>query len=225
MSEKTNIIIVDDHKLFRMGIRSMLAEYDDIAVVGEASNGNELLQLLSNDDNLPLQTRPQPDIVLLDVIMPQMGGVETARYLRQNKPNLKILMLSSENSRDLINDLIEMGVNGFITKSACDGGAELAKAIRSVVSGIDYFGDDIVNMLYNVYVAKKEITTPDFTKRERDIIELCRDGLQIKEIADRLNVSPRTIDAHKNSIYRKLGINNTVELVQYALKTGIVKME
>jgi len=128
MTEKINIIIVDDHKLFRLGIKSMLADYEDIVVIGEASNGQELLNMLET---------LHANVVLLDIIMPGMSGVETVCELRQNHPDIKILMLSAENSREIINDLLETGINGFITKSACDGGNELAKAIRSVSAGSD----------------------------------------------------------------------------------------
>jgi len=214
---KTNIIIVDDHKMFRMGIKLMLAEYEDIEVVGEASNGNELLQMLE---------KTKPDLVLLDIIMPDgMDGIETARRLNNNYPDIKILMLSSENSRDVINELINIGINGFISKKACDGGAELANAIRSVVSGLEYFGRDITQILYSVFVSRKAAGMPELTAREKEIIALCREGLQSKEIADRLIISTRTVDTHKNNIFRKLGINNTVELVRYAMKAGIINVE
>jgi len=211
----TNIILVDDHKLFRMGIISMLSEYNDLFVVGEASDGNELLKLLETTS---------ADVILLDIIMPGMDGITTARHIVNNFPDIKILILTSETSRDIINKLIETGIHGFISKKACNGGMELANAIRAIVSGLEYYGEDIMQILYSVYVSKKTTAMAELTIREKEIIALCREGLQVKEIADRLNVSNRTVDTHKYNIYRKLGINNTVELVQYAMKTGIISL-
>ncbi|MDR1723958.1 MAG: response regulator transcription factor [Tannerella sp.] len=214
---KTSIIIVDDHKMMRMGMKLMLAKFDDMVVVGEASHGDELLQLLETT---------KPDLVLLDIIMPDgLDGIETARRLCKDYPDIKILMLSSENSRDTINELIDIGIHGFISKKACDGDVELPNAIRSVVSGHGYFGRDITQILYSVFVSKKAAGMPELTIREKEIIALCREGLQSKEIADRLMISVRTVDTHKNNIFRKLGINNTVELVRYAMKTGIIRLE
>ena len=122
--------------------------------------------------------------------------------------------------------MLDAGIDGFISKQRGDAD-ELADAIRSVMNGEEYFGRDIASIIYDVYVSKKKTTiiTPEFTAREREIILLCRDGLMSKEIADRLGVSANTINTHKKNIFQKLGINNTMEMVQYAMKSGIICVE
>jgi len=212
---KIKTIIVDDHRMFRLGVKGMLAEHADIAVVGEASSGEELFTLLA---------KTAADIVLLDIIMPGLSGVDTSRRLRSEYPELKILILSSENSRAIINELVDIGVEGFISKQLGGGGDELVSAIRAIISGLEYFGKDIMEVLYGVYVSKKESGLPELTPMEREIVALCGKGLVSKEIADHLNISFRTVDKHKNNIFRKLGINNTRELLKYAIRVGIVNV-
>jgi len=212
------IIIVDDHRLFRMGIKSGFETQNlDIQVVGEANCGKELFTVL--------ETTPA-DIVLLDINLPDMDGAEIAARLRRDYPNLKILAVSAENSIETIENMIEAGIDGFISKQHGDIN-ELAVAIRNIMDGIEYFGRDISSIIFGVYVSKKKTTavSAEFTEREREIIQLCRDGLLCKEIADRLNVSINTINTHKKRIFQKLGINNTMEMVRYALKYGIVRIE
>lgn len=213
----TSIIIVDDHALFRMGIKALLASKEDIRIAGEAGSGGELFRLLQT---------VAADVVLLDIIMPGMNGVEVVRRLKKDCPGMKILILSSENSCGVISDLVEAGINGFIGKQRSEGENELVEAIRSVALGLEYYGKDISAILYRVYVSVRKRTeiTAEFTTREREIIHLCREGLLSKEIADRLRISPRTVDTHKTNIFAKLGINSMKEVVRYALEHGIIEI-
>jgi len=212
------MIIVDDHNLFRIMLKATFqSEFPDIKIVGEAENGLELFRIL---DHTPA------DLVLLDINLPGMGGVEIARRLRRDHSALKILAVSAENTTETIKSMIETGIHGFVSKQR--GSAdELAQAIRAVMSDLEYFGRDIAAILFDLYVAKKKTTavTHEFTYREREIIYLCREGMIVKEIADRLGISVRTVVTHKEKIFSKLGINNTMEMVQYAIKNGIIKME
>ena len=213
-----SIILVDDHELFRLGVKTAIeSRHPDIRIAGEAESGEALFRLLETT---------AVDLVLLDIILPDMSGVEIARRLKKERPELKILAISSENTVTVTEALLDVGINGFISKRM--GGVDmLADAIRSIMSGFEYFGKDISDIIYRIYVSKKKTAeaTAEFTEQEKKIIELCRDGLQSKQIADRLCVSPRTVDNHKNNIFRKLGINSTVEMVQYALKNGIIRVE
>ena len=212
------IIIVDDHRLFRMGLRNtFLHGYPDINIAGEADSGEELFALPA------LATA---HIVLLDINLPDIGGADVARRLRKDYPAVKILAISAENDSETVQAMLDAGIDGFISKQRSDAD-ELAEAIRSVMNGVEYFGRDIAAIIYDVYVAKKRTTaiTPEFTEREREIILLCRDGLIYKEIAERLGISVHTVNSHKKKIFLKLGINNTMEMVQYALKKGIIRME
>jgi DNA-binding NarL/FixJ family response regulator len=190
--------------------------YPDILLVGEADCGNELFRVL---DTTPA------DLVLLDINLPDIWGVEVTCHLRKDYPNVKIIAVSTENTAETIQATIEAGIDGFISKSKGDID-ELAQAIRTVMDGTEYYGRDISAIIYELYVAKKKTTvvTPEFTNREREIILLSGDGLLCKEIADRLGISVNTVNTHKKSIFQKLGINNTVEMVQYALKYGIIRI-
>jgi DNA-binding NarL/FixJ family response regulator len=211
-------ILVDDHEFFRYGVKSaMKSRHPDICVVGEAETGAELFKLL--------ETMPT-DILLLDVILPDISGIEITRRLKQEKPDLKILAISSETTIAVTKALLEAGVDGFISKrmSRTD---ELVEAIHSIMNGLEYFGKDISNIIYRIYVTKKKTTriTNEFTPQEKTIIELCRNGLTSKKIAAFLCISSRTVENHKNNIFHKLGINNTTEMISYALKKEIIGME
>jgi len=216
--EETKVIVVDDHGLFRLMLKMIFqTDYPDICFVGEANCGKALFMLPSLAD---------ADLVLLDVNLPDISGVEVARRLRRDYPDLKILAISAENTAETVKEMIEAGIHGFISKQHGKTD-EIAEAIHTVMSGLEYFGRDIASIIYEVYVSKKRTTviTPEFTVREREIITLCRDGLICKEIAVRLSISERTVNAHKEKIFQKLGINNTMEMVKYALKNKIIRIE
>ena len=213
-----NAILVDDHALFRLGVKSaIMSDYKDICIVGEAEGGCELFKLLET---------VTPDIVLLDIMLPDTTGVEIARRLRKEKPEIKILAISAENTAEIINAMLSIGVEGFISKRQGSAG-DIAKAIMTIMDGFEYLGSDISNIVYKIYVSKKKTAevTLEFTEREKEIILLCRDGLLSKEIAGRLYISSRTVDNHKSNIFKKLGINNTVEMVRYATQNGIIRMD
>jgi DNA-binding NarL/FixJ family response regulator len=213
-----NVIIVDDHGIFRIGLKTVLAkEYPDIRIVGEADCGADFFCLLATT---------AVDVVLLDIVLPDMSGVEIARKLKKEYPALKILAISSENTAEVVSALLEVGIDGFISKRL-GGGAEIGEAVHSIVNGLDYFGKDIAGIIYRIFVAKKKTTeiTSEFNDVERQIITLCRDGLKCKDIADRLCLSPRTVDNYKSKIFEKLGIHSTLEMVRYAVGNGIISLD
>jgi DNA-binding NarL/FixJ family response regulator len=210
-------IIVDDHSLFRIGLRATLtSNCTDICVSGEADCGKALFAILPSTPC---------DLVLLDINLPDMSGSEIAGRLRREYPQIKILAISAENTADTVNAMLDAGIDGFISKQLSNAN-ELAEAIRSIMNGVEYFGRDITSILFGVYVSKKRTAavSNEFTEREKEIILACRDGLLCKEIADRLGISIRTVNTHKENIFKKLGINNTMEMVQYALKHGIIRV-
>ena len=212
------VIVVDDHRLFRIGLKAAIhADFHDISIEGEAENGKELFGILAS---------LSADVVLLDINLPDIGGAEIACRLRREYPALKILAVSAENTAETIESMLEAGIDGFISKQKGDID-ELAEAIRTVAGGLEYFGRDIAAIIFGGYVSKKKTVevTDEFTEREREIILACRDGLMCKEIADRMGVSINTINTHKKRIFTKLGINTTLEMVQYALKKGIIRIE
>lgn len=212
-----NVIIVDDHELFRLGVKTAIqSNYPDLTIVGEAETGAEFFSLLE---------QTTADIVLLDIVLPDTSGVDIVRRLKTERPEMKILAISAENTATVVQDLLELGIDGFISKR-CGGMDALTEAIRSIMLGFDFFGKDISEIIHRIYLSKKKTTevSDEFTEQEKRIIELCGEGLPSKLIADRLNISPRTVGNHKNNIFRKLGINSTGEMVKYALKNGIIRV-
>jgi len=214
----TRIIVVDDHRLFRMGLRAAFeSAHPDLCIAGEADTGEELFRILASTP---------AEVVLLDINLPDMWGVEVSRRLCSDYPEVKILAVSAENTVETIQAMIETGIHGFISKRNGDPD-ELAEAIRTVVSGVEYFGRDIAAIIFDLYVSKKKTATVtnEFTEREREIIVLCGKGLIFKEIAAKLGISHNTVNSHKKNIFQKLGIHSKVEMVQYAIKYGIIRIE
>lgn len=210
------IIIVDDHALFRMGVRSVIVDkLPHTNILAEYGSGEKLLQQLTESD--------KPDIILLDIVMPGISGIETARQLKEKYPDIKIIMLSSEVTSEIINELLDIGVDGYLSKLVLK--EDLAEAILSVAKDNIYYGQDITRIMYDAYIAghnKKSKQKVHITEREREVIELLCEGITMKEIADRLNISKRTIDTHKSNIMQKLGFRSTIELVKYAIRESIV---
>jgi DNA-binding NarL/FixJ family response regulator len=208
-------IIVDDHSLFRFGVRSVIENrHPDITIVGEAGSGAEFFALL--------KITPV-DIVLLDIALPDMSGIEIARQLKTERPELKILAISAENDAKTIEKMVDIGIEGFISKKNSTPDT-LAEAIRTIMQGADYFGKDIAAMISRIYLCKKKTAkiTPEFSEQEKRIIELCHEGLSGKLIADRLHISLKTVEWHKYNIFRKLGISNSLEMVKFAVENGII---
>ncbi|MDD2595816.1 MAG: response regulator transcription factor [Bacteroidales bacterium] len=208
------VILVDDHALMRIGIRTSLINFSsDIQVIAEAESAEELFEELKT---------MTPDIILLDIILPGISGIEIAQRLRDEYGEIKILMLSAATSEKDIFDLLHIGIDGFVSKQMPV--EELAKAIHAVYEGETYYGKDIANIIRDIHNACPPSQNINFTERELEVIKLCCDGLLCKEIADKLFVSVRTVEVHKANIFKKLGINNSVELVRYALHNGIIKL-
>jgi len=213
--EKIKVIIVDDHELFRLSLRTTI-EYNhtDIIIAGEADSGSAFFDLLKT---------VAADVVLLDIAMPGMNGFEIARRMKTEYPDMKILAVSAGNDLSTVEEMLQIGIEGFVSKSNCNPDI-LAEAIRSVMQGLEYFGRDISEIISSIYIAKKKTThiSNEFSEQEKCIIELCFQGLPAKQIADHLGISPRTVDWHKSNMFSKLGINSTLELVRFAIKNKII---
>jgi DNA-binding NarL/FixJ family response regulator len=198
-----------------MGAKHALQKQSDIEVIGEVGNSIEFFNLLA--ENII------PDIILLDIVLPDVSGIDIAKKMREMYPNVKILMLSAEYTADFIEQMMEIGVEGYICKTSSID--EVVYALRHVTDGYQYFGRNVSKVLYDIVVSKQTKQGPNelFSDRELEVIKLCGEGLLSKEIASQLNLSPRTIENYKNNIFKKLGINNTVELVRYAFREGILE--
>lgn len=204
------LILADDHKLFREGVRSILESAKDIEIVDEVADGRALINSLRNHET---------DMIMLDISMPGISGIEACRIIRKEYPCLKILMLSMHGEESFVRSAIEAGANGYLPKEIDH--SELIEAIHIIHQGGNYYSKDISYKLINSYLNKDK---QQLTPREKEILILICDGLTNKEVADRLFISVRTVDCHKNNILQKLGLKSSVELVKYALKNELISL-
>lgn len=211
MTDNVRLMLVDDHPLMLIGISSML-EGKGIEIVGTAGNGIEALQKAAE---------LKPDVMMLDIVMPGMDGIELARRMRAEMPDVALLVLSSDSSMASLETLLNIGIDGFLSKTS--DASVMIDAIKSVAAGYEFYGTDIARLIERISLAKKA-SESIFTPRELDVIRLSCMGLQYKEIAERLGIKYLTVVTIKNNIFRKLGINNTVELVLYAIKKELISL-
>jgi len=214
--EKIKVLVVDDHTVVRDGICALLALAPDIEVVGEAGDGREALEKLR---------ALSADVVLMDVAMPMMGGLETTRRIRKEFPSTKVLVLTQYADKEYVFPVIEAGANGFISKTAAS--SEIATGIRSVYRGDSFLSPAIAKLLvenYQQLSGSRESSDPynQLTDREREVLKLLAEGHTNQEIADILLISPKTVDGYKTSLMDKLDIHNRIDLVKYALRKGII---
>lgn len=214
--QKIKVLVVDDHTILRDGICALLALAGDIEVIGEAINGNEALSKVR---------QLSPDVVLMDIAMPIMGGLEATRRINKDFPKTKVLVLTQYDDKEYFFPVIESGAAGFISKAAAS--SELAAGIRSVFRGESYLSPSVTKLLVENYqhtAGKRGSHDPynQLTAREREILKLLVEGHSTQEIAEMLVITPKTVDGHKTNLMAKLGVHNRVELVKYALRRGII---
>ncbi|MHC1703816.1 MAG: response regulator [Tenuifilaceae bacterium] len=204
------IIIVDDHRILRDGIKALLKEMKGVELVGEASNGLELISLLKNC---------QVDLILMDIKMPKMNGIEAAREALKINPSVKIIVLSMFDDFSYYDSMIQLGVHGFLLKESNYN--ELEKAIESVIDGRPYFSQEL---LLNLIKAKKENSQIQITSREKDVLTLICKGLSTSEIADKLFLSVSTIEKHRSELLVKTDSPNSTALAVFAIKNNLVDL-
>ena len=217
---KIKVILVDDHQIVRDGIKSLLMGCIDIEVVAEAKDGIELFNILKNIT---------PDIILLDISLPGMSGIEVSKRMRVDYPDIKILMLSMYTSEDFIFNALKAGVMGYLPKNTTRD--ELLQAINSVAANVEYFSKSISDTILKSYVntAKNgSVVSSDsldnLTNREREILHYVVEGNNNNSIAEQLYISIRTVETHKSSIMRKLNLGNTVDLIKFAIKNKLIEL-
>ncbi len=215
----TKIIIVDDHLLFREGIKLLIEKEGMAEVIAEAENGQVFLDLLQN---------LSPDLVLMDIEMPVMGGLEACLKAKEMKPDIKILVLTMLNENDHYTEMINAGAMGFIVKSS--GKKELEKAIKTVLGGESYFSNEVLRQIILNLGKKQTISYNfscnqiEFSQRELEILHYFCEGLTATEIADKLFRSIKTIEAHRSKLLEKTNSKNTINLVLYAIKNKLVEI-
>lgn len=214
------IFLVEDHDLVRDGLKALLTSIPDISIIGEAANGKSFFEKLRI---------VEPDIVVLDISLPDISGIEITRRLKQEYPRIKVLILSMYTNEDFVTGAIKSGARGYLPKNTSRD--ELVKAIYAVYRGDEFFGDSISKILLRSFIrtAVEQEEQPEkpaynLSGRETEILRLYAEGLNNKEIGVKLNISVRTVETHKNHIMKKLGIKSPVEMVKFAIRNKLIKL-
>jgi DNA-binding NarL/FixJ family response regulator len=212
------ILVADDHEVVRDGLRNILLSLGNVSIVGEVANG---------EDAVTQYNELKPDLVIMDISMPVMNGIDATRIIKENDPEAKILILTMHDNQEYLNQIIRSGAKGFVLKNTDK--EELLQAVKSVASGENFFSKDISKLIIDNYIRSakegekgetyKEVP---LTKREIEILKFIADGHSNQEIANKLYISYNTVDTHRKNIMHKLSIKNTAGLVRYAIEKGLI---
>ncbi|OSY88107.1 LuxR family transcriptional regulator [Tenacibaculum holothuriorum] len=214
MSNKIKVHIADDHKILIEGVIALLHTEDDIEVVDYSLTGKDVVKWF---------TKNNADVLVLDINMPEMDGIEVLKMFKKRGMNVKTIILSSLSDPKLVQEMISMGANGFLDKTCAS--EHIIKAVRSVNNGIQYFSDDIKTSLFNLYVTEtkdENVIEEELTEREIEVLRYIANEKSSVEIAEQLNVSLKTIETYRRNLYRKLQVKNVVGLAMYAVRNNIV---
>jgi DNA-binding NarL/FixJ family response regulator len=214
--KKPTLIIVDDHLIFQQGLKAMITAENIANVVGEASNGKEFIELLSGC---------KPDLVLMDIDMPQMNGMEATQKAIELMPDIKIIALTMFGDEEYYYKMIDLGVKGFILKST--GIAEIEKAIKDVIQGESYFSNELLRKIIMNFSRSNEQKKKDnnnLTEREIEVLQQICVGSTTDEIAEKLNISPKTVKSHRSNLLEKTACKNTATLILFALRNKIIDL-
>ena len=212
---KIRVFLADDHQLFREGIRSLLSRAPDIEVVGEAGDGQEAVAQVKT---------LVPDVVLMDISMPGMNGLEAAAQMKETTPSAKVLILTVHESNQYVSQMLQVGAAGYVVKSVSS--SELVSAVRAVQQGNVYLYPSIAKMIIQDYLKQaatgQENPRDGLTPRETEILKLVASDHRNKDIADLLGISLKTVQAHRTSLMMKLGLHDRTQLVKYAIRKGLI---
>ncbi len=211
-------MLADDHTLFRQGVRTLLTTESDMEVVGEAADGNAAVEAAAD---------LKPDVVLMDIGMPGPSSFETARQIKRNRPETRILFLTMYDDEDYLVESMDVGASGYVLKDS--PAAQLVAAVRDVVRGGSYLSPRMLSQLVDDFRTRVKTTDrlPRFatlTPREKEVLRMLAEGNSVKEVACQLNLSVKTVEAHKFNLMRKLDIHNKAQLVQYAIQKKVIKL-
>lgn len=212
------ILIADDHGVMREGLKVLIDNQPGMEVVGQAENGQEAIQLAE---------QLSPDVILMDIAMPDMNGVEAARFILKANPEIRIIALSVHSDKNFVTEMLKAGASGYVLKSCLFD--EVLRAIQTVGAGGHYLSPRITDVVLEDYVqyvtAAEKSTEGRLTERERRVVQLLAEGKSTKEIALNLHVSPKTVDSNRRQIMNKLGIASVAELTKYAIREGLTSPE
>ena len=213
---KIKVLVVDDHAMFRQGICALVGSYEDLEVVGEAENGREAIEKVREFS---------PEVVLMDIAMPIMGGLEATRRIQKEAPNTKVLVLTQYDDSEYVLSLVRAGARGYISKTAT--ASELVSAIRAVNAGEFFLYPSAAKTLIEEYLRRfggEKDEYDQLTSREREMLQLVAEGQTNREIADRLVIGVKTVLRHRTNIMEKLGFHNRTELIKYAISKGLIEV-
>jgi len=211
-NDKISIALVDDHTLFRSGVAALMAEFDELDVVFQAGDGKQLQQTITK--------HPLPDVILMDINMPVMDGYEATKWLKENYPTIKVLALSMFEDDKAVIKMIQCGAVGYVLKESKP--RELLEAIKIINDKGVYINELVSGKL--IRSVSKGSNTPDFTEKELEFLRLCCSELSYKEIAEIMDVSPRTTENYRDALFKKLDLKTRTGLVLYAIQNNLVKL-
>jgi len=219
VKEKKRIVIAEDYRILREGLRALLSSYPEIEIVGEAEDGQAAIRCVE---------KLKPDLALMDLSMPKMSGIDAIKEIRKRSPTTKVLVLTVHKAEEYILEAFRVGASGYVLKDASQ--AELGMAVRSVVNGKRYVSPGISDKLIEGYLEGRKRAKPStswdmLTRREREIIKLIAEGHKNKEIAEYLCISVKTVEKHRANLMKKLSIHNIQALTTLALEKGLVTKE
>ncbi len=216
---KIRVILAEDHTIVRQGLRSLLEQSDDIEVIAEAEDGREAV---NKTEQL------KPDIVLMDISMPILNGIEATRQIKKKFPDIKVLILTMHTTEEYISQILHAGASGYLVKKSAHH--ELLSAIKAIQKGNSYLSPLVSKKVVDQYLQKtqddiKQDRYEKLTTREREVIQLIAEGKANKEIAERLYLSVKTVETHKAHLMEKLNLHTTTDLIKYAIQKGIINIE
>ncbi len=212
----TRLVLVDDHAILREALRTMLRAEADIEVVGEAGNGRDAIRL-ARDLN--------PDILVLDIGMPDMNGIEATAAIVSRSPHIKVIALSTHSDRRFVAEMINAGASGYVVKTAAS--TELLRAIRAVAQGQSYLCPQVAAGVMHASAEnprRGRSARPELTRREREVLKLLAEGLRTAGIASRMHLAASTVDVHRRNLMRKLNLHSVAELTKYAIREGLTEI-
>ncbi len=219
--ERIRVLLVDDHAILREGVHALLSRESDLTVVGEAGDGQEALELVP---------RLRPDVVIMDIVMPRMNGLEATKRIRERYPDVRVLILSMYDDHEYVVEIIQAGASGYVLKRVVT--EDLVRAIHAVHAGDSFLYPPIAAKLVGDYLrvtkgeqAAANVFGEALTAREREVLKLIADGNSNQEIARQLGLSRKTVDSHRANAMRKLDLHDVTGVVKYAIRTGMITLD
>lgn len=212
-SNKYRIIIADDHHVFRLGLKKLIENSDEFEIVAEAGNGRELIERIET---------VQCDLVISDISMPEMSGIDAIMHIKSRNPEIKVMVLSMHKDREYFRKILSTGIDGYLLKD--DIFEKIVSAIRSIRRGVKSFSDELTSNIIEDYntIQDSTVRVELLTKREKEVLVMIAEGMSNKQIAEKIDISVRTVEAHRAHLMDKLDLENVQEIVKFAMQMGLI---